>query len=199
MKSYELTRIFEKPDWSTIPAVTIDQYLWSDVRSITASAQVAWDGQALYVRLQAKEQNIRREYTGEFDPVYEDSCLEFFFCPDEKDQRYFNFEINPNGAMYVGFGGMRDQRCRLHHPEFKRIFRVQPFDTEDGWGVELRIPVSFIQIYAPEFQLQPGKVIRGNFFKCGDETPQPHFMSWNRVESENPDFHQPDYFGQLTL
>lgn len=199
MRSYALTRVFGKPDWNTIPSVAIDHYLWSDVRSITASAQVAWDEEALYVRLQAQEKDIRRIYTGEFDPVCEDSCLEFFFCPEEKDHRYFNFEANPNGALYVGFGGLRHRRCRLHRPDFKTLFQVQPFETPGVWGIELRIPVSFIQIFDPGFQLYPGKIIRGNFYKCGDKTAQPHFMSWNRVGTETPDFHQPDYFGQLTL
>ena len=199
MRNYAMTRVFGKPDWSAVPSVPIDHYLWSDVRSITASAQAAWDEDAIYVRLQAREQDIRRVYTGEFDPVCEDSCLEFFFCPEETGSRYFNFEVNPNGSLYVGFGKLRAERCRLHRPDFKTLFQVQPFEFEGGWGVELRIPASFIQIYAPDFQLCAGKTLRGNFYKCGDETVKPHFMSWNRVETENPDFHQPAWFGTLTL
>ena len=37
----------------------------------------------------------------------------------------------------------------------------------------------------------------GNFFKCGDLTEQAHYLSWNPVTSEQPDFHRPQDFGLL--
>ena len=85
MKTYEVPYISSQPNWESIPVAPIDTYLWSDVRTILPSAQAAWSEDALYVRLQAIEPHIRREYTGDWDPVCEDSCLEFFFCP--KDSR----------------------------------------------------------------------------------------------------------------
>ena len=98
MKTYEVTAISGQPDWQNIPTAAIDTYLWSDVRSIIPSAQAAWDEDALYVRLQAIEPHILRRFTGTLDEVCKDSCLEFFFCPEETGDRYFNFEANPNGS-----------------------------------------------------------------------------------------------------
>ena len=98
MKTYEVKRISGQPDWESIPVAQIDQYLWSDVRSIIPSAQLAWDEDALYVRLQAIEPHILARFTGTLDEVCKDSCLEFFFCPQE-GERYFNFEVNPNGSV----------------------------------------------------------------------------------------------------
>ena len=198
MKSYDVIRVHGKPDWNTVPVAPIDQYLWSDVRSIVPSAQLAWDEDALYVRLQAIEPKILRRFTGTLDEVCKDSCLEFFFCPAGGD-RYFNFEGNPNGAMYVGYGRPGVNRCRLHRGNFKEILQVTPFDIPGGWGLELRIPVSFIEIFVPDFQLCAGMTLRGNFFKCGDETEQEHYMSWNPVEVPHPNFHLPEFFGELKL
>jgi len=42
-----------------------------------------------------------------------------------------------------------------------------------------------------------GKTVRANFYKCGDELQTPHFLSWNPVRTERPDFHRPDFFGVL--
>ena len=39
--------------------------------------------------------------------------------------------------------------------------------------------------------------IKANFYKCGDELQTPHFLSWNPIKIENPDFHRPDFFGTL--
>ncbi len=199
MKTYEVTRVQGKPDWNNIPVAPIDQYLWSDVRSIVPSAQVAWDEDALYVRLQAIEPHIRREFTGKMDPVCEDSCLEFFFCPEPEGDRYFNFEGNPNGAMYIGYGRPGSDRCRLFRGNFQEIFQVTPFEIPGGWGLELRIPVSFVQIFVPNFRLQAGQLLRANFFKCGDHTRQEHYMAWNPVDVPAPNFHLPEFFGQIKL
>lgn len=199
MKTYEVTRVNGQPDWQSIPVAPIDQYLWSDVRSILPSAQAAWDEDALYVRLQAIEPHILRRFTGDMDMVCEDSCLEFFFCPEPEGDRYFNFEGNPNGSMYIGYGRPGKARCRLYRGDFRDVFQVTPFDIPGGWGLELRIPVSFIQIFVPNFRLYSGQVLRANFFKCGDETPQEHYMAWNPVDVPAPNFHLPEFFGEIKL
>jgi hypothetical protein len=42
-----------------------------------------------------------------------------------------------------------------------------------------------------------GMTATGNVYKCGDNLPVPHFISWNPITTENPDFHRPDFFGQM--
>lgn len=198
MKTYEVTHCCGKPDWNRIPTAAIDTHLWSDVPAIVPSAQAAWDEDALYIRLQAIEPSIRREYTGDWDSVCEDSCLEFFFCPEADGQRYFNFEGNPNGALYVGFGNPGDDRCRLLH-ENRKVIQAKPFEIPGGWGLELRIPVSFVRIFVPEFKLYSGLSLRANFYKCGDKTEKKHYIAWNPVEHPHPCFHLPQFFGELKL
>jgi Carbohydrate-binding family 9 len=42
-----------------------------------------------------------------------------------------------------------------------------------------------------------GKKCKANFYKCGDKLAQPHFLAWNRIETPEPDFHQPAFFGDI--
>ena len=42
-----------------------------------------------------------------------------------------------------------------------------------------------------------GKEMGANFYKCGDELPTPHFLSWNPIEWAEPSFHRPEQFGKL--
>lgn len=199
MKTYEVIRTVGAPDWQAVPSVNIETRLWSDVDGIHPSAQVCWDEDALYVRLQTLEEHILRRFTGDLDMVCLDSCLEFFFRPENEGDRYLNFECNPNGSLYLAFGRPGSQRCRLYRSDFRQIFQLRPFDIPGGWGIELKVPVSFVRIFVPEFQLHAGLELRGNFFKCGDETVAPHYMAWNPVEVSHPNFHLPEFFGRLIL
>ncbi|MCK7480493.1 MAG: carbohydrate-binding family 9-like protein [Candidatus Moduliflexus flocculans] len=38
-----------------------------------------------------------------------------------------------------------------------------------------------------------------NFYKCGDETEFPHYGAWSPVETPAPDFHRPEFFGEIVF
>ena len=42
-----------------------------------------------------------------------------------------------------------------------------------------------------------GVCATANFYKCGDDLPEPHFVSWNKIEAPTPNFHLPKYFGEI--
>ena len=60
-------------------------------------------------------------------------------------------------------------------------------------------PLKLIETVYGNADYQTGRVIRANFYKCGDETPIPHFGMWSPVDNETPDFHRPEYFGKFIL
>ena len=39
--------------------------------------------------------------------------------------------------------------------------------------------------------------LRGNIYKCGDRTAHPHYLSWAPIGTPSPDFHRPEYFGEV--
>ena len=186
-------------DWAGIPEARIENALVVCSLPVQASAQLCWSEDAIHVRMTAQEEKILARFTGDHDPVCRDSCLEFFLSPDAEDDRYFNFEFNPNGAFYAGFGKPDVMRYRLQEDYLPEVLQVSPFEFSGGWGVEFTVPISFVQIFVPDFELAAGKTLRGNFYKCGDETVQPHFIAWNPVEHPTPCFHLPQYFGTLCL
>ena len=34
---------------------------------------------------------------------------------------------------------------------------------------------------------------------AADATPAPHYAAWSPVETQTPDFHRPEYFGERIL
>ena len=187
----------ERPDWDRIEEVQINEHLWLAEIDTHGFAKVCYDESGIYVKLEVKEKEIRATYQGKYDMVSQDSCLEFYFCPIENDPRYFNIEYNPNGALYLGYGTDRYRSVRIILHDEKSLFQGKPYYFEGGWGVEYKVPTEFFELFVPGFTFQCGMKLRGNFYKCGDYMEQPHFIAWNEVIHETPEFNKPEYFGNL--
>lgn len=183
------------PCWDSVPVVELQHTGWLAETPVSARAQLCYNDEALFVRMEAQEDPIRATLREPLAQVCNDSCLEFFFAPDPEDMRYLNFEFNPLGTLYLGFGSTRPTRVRqiLKAPE--ELLDPQPFFTLDGWGICYRIPFSLIRNYFPRFR--PDGEAAGNFYKCGDETAHPHYLSWSPMTTDSPDFHRRQDFGTL--
>ena len=145
------------------------------------------------------ESDPRREQREHQKPVHWDSCVEWFvnFCPECCD-RYFNFEMNANGAVHVAFRKNRSEYRLLTHDEIDML-DVKTIIGRDVWEVTYAVPFSLIQKYIPDYQFQEGMRINANFYKCGDLMEFPHYGVWSEIPVETPDFHRPEYFGIIEL
>ena len=199
MRQYTIQKVSGTPDWSQIPALDVDNYLWCEPLDIKMKSQICYSEEGLHVHLRAWEKDIRAELTAPMSMVCEDSCMEFFFRPMEGDLRYFNLEINPNGQMYIGFGPNMPKLVRLALQDEDALLQKKWNYTEDGWEVFYTFPVSVIQVFFPGYELKSGMKIYANSYKCGDETVKPHFIAWNPVDVVVPSFHEPEHFGLMIL
>jgi len=169
--------------------------------------KVAYDDEALYIIWQVHDQYVvavAQEYQGS---VYKDSCVEFFFTPDEDvSDGYFNLEMNCGGTALFNFQPKpwTDQQ-QIAKSDFDKITIahslpriVHPEITDTlTWTLEYRIPFSIIEKYAPTVRPAPGVVWRANFYKCADNSSHPHWLTWSPVEYSRPNFHLPEYFGRM--
>jgi hypothetical protein len=195
MLNYTVSRVTGQPDWETIPTLSMDNRYLETTKAVQAWAQIAYNQEAFLVHLSIRTPEIRAVEFGPLGMPCEDSCLEFFFRPDPEDTRYFNIEFNPNGCLYLGFGNQPGDLVRLipeHPPIIPEVRR-----TEDGWMVTYAIPYHFIRQFFPAFRPVSGGCIRANCYKCGDLTPNPHFLVWNPVDPEREAFHVPELFGLM--
>ncbi len=190
---YSVIKVNGEIDWEQIPQIQIDRVLWTQDYGIRAKGQVCYDDDNLYVHMRAVEKNIRAENTKPLSPLYEDSCLEMFFMlPGSED--YFNFEINPNGVLNIGFGPEKTDRIEIARTDSKEYFDIRADRTEDGWEVYYRVPLKFIRLFYPEYRFE-GK-LAADMFKCGNKTVNRHYISWTDIDLETPNFHCPQYFGE---
>ena len=182
------------PDWSVPERAALTHTGWLPPGPIAARFQACHDGLNLYLRMEAEESPVRASLAGPLAQVCRDSCLEFFFAPGG-GERYFNFEFNPLGTLCLGFGAGRPTRVR-QVPNDLRQFQIQPFTTPKGWGVTFAVPADFVRLYFPGFRTFSGEAA-ANFYKCGDDTPAPHYLAWSPLTSPTPDFHRRQDFGRL--
>jgi hypothetical protein len=156
----------------------------------------------LLLKYYITEDYFKAEMTETNQPVYEDSCVEFFVSP-ANDGIYYNFEFNGIGTCLMGAGTGRNDRKKIS-PDVIALIRRKtspgkaPVNERKGrysWAITIAIPYRVFMhhnIGDPE-----GQTFMANFYKCGDKMTVPHYLTWNPIKTAKPDFHRPEYFGLL--
>ena len=165
-----------------------------------ASFAMAYGDSSVYLKFFVEEKHVRAVYSEPNQPVYKDSCVEFFVSFGDEPE-YYNFEFNCAGTCLLSFGEQRNNRNMTTADLIKSIAfqsSIKPTTKKDaniGWELTLVIPFAAFQYH--KFSSMKGKKCRANFYKCGDDLPEPHFLAWNMINTEEPDFHRPEFFGTL--
>lgn len=194
----ELSRIMDGEQRQAIDTINWKAY---DYKPDVQFA-IAYGDTAIYLKYFVTESYFKAEMTEPNQNVYEDSCVEFFVSP-EKDGLYYNFEFNAIGTCLLGTGHGRADSRRADPAHIEKIRKYSSLGStpvgertgEFSWDLTLTIP--FEVFFHHTVKDLKGKSFRANFYKCGDKLSVPHYVSWNPIETENPDFHRPEYFGEI--
>ena len=167
-----------------------------------AEVAIAYSDNEIFLKYYVSEHHFKAEKTETNQNVFEDSCVEFFVSPED-DGIYYNLEFNGIGTCLMGVGTGRADRPRVNPEIISKIRRlssagVEPVKEIEGrfsWTLTIAIP--FDVFFKHSVKNLKGKTFNANFYKCGDKQNVPHYVTWNKVETEKPDFHQSKYFGIL--
>ncbi|MFC3198014.1 carbohydrate-binding family 9-like protein [Parapedobacter deserti] len=146
------------------------------------------------------EKHVKGVYRNTNDPVYRDSCVEFFLSFDGTN--YYNLEFNCLGVGLIAYGGTdKGMRRLLPNATVEKVRAISELGAVRGkgadnqWRLLLNIPFTVFDAHAVDSLA--GRRCHGNFYKCGDDLPIPHFIAWNGIDSPTPNFHLPEFFGEL--
>lgn len=164
--------------------------------------RIAHTENAILLHFSVREASVRARYGDDNGAVWTDSCVEFFSVP-AGDGVYYNIECSCIGTILVGAGATRQNREHAPQEVMDQVQRWsslgrKPFDErieETSWDVALIVP--YTVFFKHQIASLDGQIVKANFYKCGDELQTPHFLSWNPIGIEKPDFHRPDFFGTL--
>ncbi|MCB0689879.1 MAG: carbohydrate-binding family 9-like protein [Saprospiraceae bacterium] len=199
---------WDKPVWQNIPALTIKNFMGDKPQHFPfVQSKIAYDDQAIYVIFRVEDQYVKSVAKKNQDGVFKDSCVEFFFSPDDNSQDgYFNLEMNCSGKML--FHHQMKPRTDSKHISPEDIAQIEvahslpdmvdPEITEPTtWTVEYRIPFEILKKYHHYESPKTGTIWKANLYKCADDTSHPHWLTWSPVDFPRPNFHIPEFFGTL--
>ena len=163
---------------------------------------IAYSDNEIFLKYYITENYFKAEKTTTNQMVCEDSCVEFFVSPED-DGIYYNMEFNAIGTCLLGTGTDRANSKKTGSEIISKIRRLttagrEPVKEKTGkytWAITIAIPFEvFIHHKVKDLK---GRIFRANFYKCGDKLTVPHYVTWNPIATEKPDYHQPEHFGLL--
>lgn len=189
-------------EWNAIDKINWDTHTYKP----EVAFRIMHSDTEIYLQYKVKENGLRATYG--FDAgsrPYTDDCVEFFMIPSDVEPSYFNLEMNCIGHGTFNWGPTRQERYRGDDSIVSQIRREsslgsEPFGNKEGeyeWTLTIAIPKSLYTQRDKDLADFSGRTVRANFYKCGDETAVPHYLSWNPIGTPKPQFHAPDYFGEL--
>ena len=190
-------------DWNHVQWHAIDKVNWQTFPYCPhVEVRMAHTGGSLLLHYRVDEQSVAAVAPSDNGRVWEDACCEFFCCPTN-DSTYYNLECNCAGTLLLASGKEREGRQQAPTEVLKQIDRWSslgraPFSERIGlthWELALVVPVGcFFNHRIADLSKQ---TIKGNFYKCGDKLKEPHFLSLFPIDLPRPDFHRPNFFGDI--
>jgi hypothetical protein len=179
--------------------VKIDHY-WSGARgpsSRAADAVLLWSETAFYVRFTAFQREplvvsgspeLRKKSIG----LWDRDVFEVFIAPfEDEPNKYFEFEIAPNGEwLDVAIEILSDRRISdwAYNSGMKSATRLE----KDK--VILAIKVEWKALgRAPS----AGNRWKGNLFRCVGKDAGRGYLAWQPTMTSSPNFHVPEKFGEF--
>lgn len=218
MKNYFISKVradfapsanFNSPIWRDITPLNIDTWPWHkthEPKVPSVEVKLLYSDKNIYLRYFVREKFIIARTTKPQGKVHLDSCVEFFVAPNKNG--YFNFELNCIGSIHLGFKQDRHSGGFIAEEDLNKITIATSLPNgksieeavlapEEGYIVEYCIPFEIFLKYAKCDMPQKGTSWRANFYKCGDNLPEPSWGVWSDIATPNPDFHRPEFFGTI--
>ena len=162
---------------------------------LSTSVRVGLRDGVLLVRFDARDDGVVATLTERDAPLWKEDVVEVFLSPEDPPHVYYEFEVNPLGALFDS---------RVESPGLSRAtMKVEPAWTCPGfsarvrrgpatWSALLRIPL------APMTPQGTPLRWRANLYRIDRGKPD-EYSAWSPTFADPPDFHVPERFGLLSL
>lgn len=179
--------------------VKINTVNWPDYPSHPrCRVSIGHAGRTLWLMFEGDFNDFRITVGDDLDAVASDNCFEVFITGADSSC-YWNFEFNASGACNASHRRTRENPVRLTADQLRKIIRSSKLEgrivrgvRRYHWRLITGIPLGLTGT-------APGRTLAANFYACAGKANTPYYLSWNPIESETPDFHRPESFGQLIL
>lgn len=219
MKTYKVKKLdrelkidadWNKKQWQGIESQKLKNFMGQKPEHFpNTEFKMLYDDANIYVIFKVEDNYIKAVAKGYQASVCQDSCVEFFFTPGINiSEGYFNLETNCGGTILMYHQVSRGQHCKplmaaeLDNVEISHSLPnliENEITQPTTWTLEYRLPISILENYANVQKPASGVTWLANCYKCADKTSHPHWLTWEVVDKPSPDFHRPEFFGQIVF
>jgi len=201
---------WDKTQWLPVVPLQISNYMGGEPDHFPeVQAKMAYYGKEVAVIFRVQDRYVRAVERSNCGRIWEDSCVELFATPSNDIKAgYFNIEMNCCGKFLCNHQMMRGVEVRpmldVDMSGFKVAHSIKgPILTEIAepvtWCVEYSFSAEIFSAYSRVDVPAPGVIWRANLYKCADMCSHPHWLTWSKVDAPAPNFHLPEFFGELVF
>jgi hypothetical protein len=197
--------IAESPRWNVpgleptdrlveLPPVALRDSGNGAVPRLSTAVRAGFRDGALLVRFDGRDRGSVATLTRRDDPLWKEDVFEVFLSPHDPPLVYYEFEVNPLGALFDARVESREGRRATMRVDVSWNcpgYSARVRRREYRWSALLRIPLSPMG----------GENVtrwRANFYRI-DRGERDEYSAWSPTFSDPPDFHVPARFGYLSI
>lgn len=185
--------------WKKAEEVLIEKY-WSGETAPNGrhfKTKLLWSKTALYVRFEANQSeplivSEKPNLTSKTKGLWDKDVCEIFVAPDKREpQKYFEFEIAPNGE-WIDLEIYQKPDERITDWDYNS-------EMESAAKIEGEKITMAIKIEWKAFGKTPkaGDIWLGNLYRCIGAGKMRGYLAWSPTETKEPAFHVPEKFGEF--
>ena len=180
--------------WERFPPVHLVDATTGAPARFPTEARVAWDPEALYLRVRCSDEEIWATHLRRDAPLWEEEVVEWFVATAEDPSSYAELEWNPHGALFDAWvenpdGDRRTMKVDRAWSAAGLRWAVGIDRSAASWSVLVRLPWSALGRDGPS-------PLRANLYRV--ERPREgraEFQAWSPTLAVPADFHRPERFG----
>jgi len=210
MKNYNVNRIEknilqinglgDNPFWNNAEILTDFISPWSDLKPEKMEFRALWDTEHFFFCYTVYDTNIHIDRQDDsVDSIGESDRVEIFFRTDAGLNPYYCLEIDPSPRI-MDFKASPKKKFDFDWNWPNNDLIVKSTIKEDRFIVEIAITIQSLKNFdlIKDNSIEAG-IYRAKYTKQENNLFEPTWISWVNPNTETPNFHVPDSFGNLTL
>jgi cellulose/xylan binding protein with CBM9 domain len=191
----EVPRLGETERLVLLPPFSLHDATTGAPPRLRTAVRVGLRDDALCVRFDGRDDGVVASLTERDAPLWTEDVFEVFLSPHDPPTVYYEFEVNPLGAVFdarVESPDLARKTMRVDAGWTCQGFRARVTLKPNRWSATLRIPLTELA------GSRAAAVWRANFFRI-DRGPTCEFSAWSATLTDPADFHVPERFGTLNI
>ena len=179
----------------SLPAVALVDARTGGKPRLATALRVGFRDGSLVVRFDGRDEGTVATLTARDDPLWTEDVYEVFLSPFDPPAVYFEFEVNPLGAVFdarVESPDLVRSTMRVDASWNLRGLSARSWVRPGRWSAVLEIPLE------PLAPLGLPGSWRANFYRI-DRGARDEFSAWSPPLADPPDFHAASRFGRIEL